>query len=401
MASVIKSESITAIVAESTEGTAAAPASATDGYTQIKDDGLDLAGTQELLERGIETSSLAKATPQLGMKGGTAAWQSELRASGTEGSAPDFGQALFSLLGSQTTIATANTSRGVGQNTGTLVAIEAADIGDYAVGDMVVVKEAGEFRAHAVTAVVTTGGSESITVLPGKSSGNFTDAVVVSKSHTYKAADTGHDSFTFNRYHGDATLEQIIGCRTTSMSIDNFTTGQIGSLSFSAQGMSRTNTASTSASHTPTYDTALPAVFLGACVFQDGASINVNEVSLSVDQPISQLKATCDANGVVSQHLSQKRSITGSFPVYATDSSVAQYTGFDNGTTFTMVFYAGVPSSTAGELTLGTIVAFYMPVCLRTNTKREDADGIVTDVVEFMATGGATGTSSELSIGFI
>ena len=392
--------SITSLKTEVTEGTAIAP-SAVGDYFQAKDDSVEITGGPELLERNIETSSLSMSTPQVGMKSGAANFATELIGSGTEGAAPDYAVAVLSLLGTSTTIASNNTSRGTSVNTQTKVAIETADIGDYAVGDMVVIKESGEHRVHAITVVDTTGSAEFITLSPGKSSGVFSDGVVVSKSINYKTSDTAASSYTFNRYAGDAVREQVAGCRTTSMSLDNFTTGQIGSLTFAAQGMSRVNTASSAAPNTPSFTTALPAVFLGAKLFNGATEVLVNEISLSVEQPVAQLKATGNSNGVSSQHLAQKRKVTGSFPLYTDSTDVSEFTDHDAGTTFSIVMYAGVPSTTAGELTFGSIIAFYMPTCIRTNVTRGSLDGIGTEVIEFQSTGGVNGTSSELTMSFI
>lgn len=398
--SIIKDDSIWAAVYESTEGTFAGPASATDGYIQARMDGTSLDGSQEVKERNIFTGSLTAANPRIGMAGVAGSLSCEAKGSGTEGTAPDYGILLESLLPEVVTIAANNTTKSSG-NTGSVLAIEDADIADYSVNDIIVVKESGGHHPAVITAVVTTGGAATITISPAKASGSFSNSVVISKAVTYKPADSGHKSYSVSNYVANAARQSGLGCRTTGVKLSNFTTGELPSFDFSFEGMTFTTTASTAASHTPTFDSSLPSVVLNSRIYKDGTSIAIEGIDLSIEQPVKFLMATSSANGKTAGRAAGKRKVSGSFAPYTDETSVAAFTAWAAGTTFSLFAFTAVPSGTAGEYTMGTFVCFYLPNCFTTSVKYADADGVVTEAIEFQATGGNTGSTDEVIIGFI
>jgi len=395
-----KKDSVFAFVEETTEGTAKAPASATDGYTQLREDGVEIIPDQDVLERTLITGTLDKSTPQVGIRSATGTFVTEFKASGTEGGEPDYTVVIESLLGSKSAMTSSVTTKATG-NTGTTLEIEDADISEFIVGRGIVIEESGAFDAAVVTVVDTTGGAAKITISPAKASGVYSNSVVISKSVTYITADTGHPSFTFSAFWGNVVRQRAIGCRSTSMSLDSFETGQLASLGWAFQAMSHDETASSVAPQTPTYDTALPPVILDACVVKDGVELDVNSLAVTIEQTWTPLKSTCDADGVIAQRATGKRNITGSFSPYSDSTDVSEFADWVAGTQFELIFSAFVPASTTGEFTLGTVIIGYLPLCFRTKVKYGDEEGVMTDMIEFMATGGKTGETGSVTLSFI
>jgi hypothetical protein len=397
---IIKDDSIWAAVYESTEGTFAGPASATDGYIQARMDGTALDGTQEVKERNIFTGTLIAANPRIGMSGVSGSLSAEAKASGTEGAAVDYDIMLESILPGLTTISTTTTTKASG-NTGSVLQIEDADISKFTVNDIIVVKQTAGHHPAVITAKTTGVGTATITISPAKASGSFSNSVVISKSKTYKPADSGHKSYSVSNYLANAVRQSGLGCRTTGVKLANFTTGELPSFDFSFEGMTFSTTASTAASHTPTFDSSLPSVVLNSRIYKDGTSIAIEGIDMSIEQPVKFLMATSSANGKTAGRAAGKRKVTGSFAPYTDETSVATFTAWAAGTTFSLFAFTAVPSGTAGEYTMGTFVCIYLPKCFTTSVKYADADGVVTEAIEFMATGGDTGSTDEVIIGFI
>lgn len=399
--SILNNDSIFAFVEESTEGTVAVPSSATDGYVACKVGATSLEPGRDLKERTIFDGTLAMMDPRLGMKSVSGKAGVEMKASGTEGSEPDYGILLESLLPDVNAISARNTTKASG-NTGSLLQIEDADIADYTVGDFIVVLQSGAYHPCWITAKATGAGVATITVSPAKASGSFSNSVEISKSVTYRPADTGHLSFSSNFYWGsggDGVKQTGLGCRTSGVEMNGFTTGELPGLDFSFEGMTYTHAASSNAPHTPTFDTSLPSVVLNSKIYKDGTSVNVNEVKLKIEQPIKFLTATGDANGKIAGRAAGKRKVTGSINPYTDGASVANFTAWDAGTTFALTGYTANPDSSTG-LALGSIVGFYLPRCVITKINYADAEGVIIENIEFMASSGAAGGSMECAIGF-
>lgn len=393
---IAKNRSIIGIMEEVTEGTYVAPATAND-FIQPLSEGFELTPAKELIERNILTSNIGKVTPRIGQKSVTGALPVEFRASGTEGAKTDFDLLLKGALGNSRQITTQTTTKAVG-NTASVLQIEDADISKFNVGDIIVILEAGAHHVAAITAKVTTPGSANITVLPAASA-PFSASVVISKSTTYYPANSGHPSLSLSYYWANEILEKAIGAKVTSMSLDNFTTGQIASFNFGFEGLSF-DEVNGSAPFTPTYDSGLPPLILQACVFQDGVELQLNEFALSLENTLGFITSTCSENGRISSRVTQ-RVLSGSMNPYKDDASVAQFTKFNNQTAFSLFVRAFNPSSVSGEIILGSAIGIYLPNCIITEKSVGDQDGILTDQLSFSADRGTVGSSEEIYIGFV
>jgi len=395
MGTTVKKNTAVGIEIESTEGTYVAPSAATK-YVQTLADGFELSPAKELLERNIFTSSIGKTSPLTGQFQVQGTIPVEARAFSTEGTAPEYDALMRSALGSRRQITTTTTTKASG-NTGSVLQIEDADISKFNVGDIVMVKQSGAYHVSPISAKSTGAGTATITLLIPKASGSFSNSVVVSKSTTYIVADSGHPSLSISKYVENAVLEKALGCKVTSMALENFATGQIPSFSFGFEGLNFDRSL-TPIPHTPSYDTALPPIVLDGRLYMDGTSIEVNEISVQLENALGFKTSISAENGRVSSRATE-RTITGTFNPYKADDSVANYTKYKNNTAFSLFAYAKVPTSTAGEF--GNVVAIYMPNCIITELGEGDQDGLLQDSITFSANRGTAGSTSEIYIAFI
>jgi hypothetical protein len=278
---IIKKNSVVAVVEEVTEGTYVAPASGADFIQTLE--ALDVAAAKELLEREVLLASIGKIQPRVGEDSVTGSLPVEFKASGTEGSAPEYAPLVKSALGAETSITTQTTTKT--GNTASQLEIQDADIGKFSLYDVLVVLEAGAHHICYVTAIDTTATLANIQVLPA-ASGAFSDNVVISKNQMYVTGNDGHPTFSTSLYWGDEILQTGVGCRTSGLTLSNFTAGQLASLEASFEGLTFARS-DASAAFTPVFDSALPPVIINACVFQDGTQLEVQNFSFSLTNTIA------------------------------------------------------------------------------------------------------------------
>jgi hypothetical protein len=394
---ILKNTSVIGIEEEVTEGTYLAPQAATS-YLQPLDSGFELTPAREKIDRSILTNSIGRPTPRLGIKSVQAALPVEFRASGTEGADVDAAPLLHGALGARRSISTNTTTKNAG-NTGSVLQIQDVDISKFNVGDVILVKEAGAHHVCAVTTVDATGGAANISILPAKPSGSFSNSVIISKSTVYYTANSGHPSLSLSYYWGNTILQKGSGCKVSSMALDNFSTGQVASLKFGLEGLGY-GEADGAAPHTPSYDSGLPPIILGATVYRDGVSIDINQFGLSLANSLSFLTATSNANGRSGSRV-VSRTITGSLNPFKDDTTTTYHDAFNAGTEFSLFIKAFNPSAVAGEYTMGSVVGIYLPKCIATEDKVADLNGILTEAISFQAVRGSNGATEEMYMGLI
>lgn len=219
---------------EVTQGVAVEPTAGSDAIA-ILADGFDFNGEKELVERNVLTSSIAQQIPRTGIKTATGSIGVEWKAKGVEGDAPETYPLFKSLLGYQAT-RTATTTKSTG-NTASELQLEDADVVKYKVGDIVLVKEAGAFHVSPIKTITTTPGAAKIELLRAKEIGAFSNSVVISKALVSRGVNSGHSYLTVTSYLDDVVKYQSAGCLVSSMSLENFTVGQIPTLSFGLEGI--------------------------------------------------------------------------------------------------------------------------------------------------------------------
>lgn len=394
---VIRNNSVIGFEIESTEGTYVAPSAATS-YVQPLADGWELVPQVPELERAILTSSIGHATGRPGVKSVTGQVPVEFRASGTEGAATDFDPLLRSVLGATRAIAGNNTTKSSG-NTGSVLQIEDADIAEYTVGDIIVVKESGLHWPCAITAKDSTGGAANITISPAKPSGSFSNSVVISKSTMYYTANSGHPSLSGSFYYGNEKRFAGLGMKCASMSIDNFTPGALASFNFGLEGMNYT-VANGVAPHTPTFDSGLPPTILRACMYLAGTEYRISQFGLSVANSLAWLASTCSQTGRDSSKVID-RVISGTINPYMDDTTTTLEDYLASKAEFSLFISAFIPSATSGEMTFGSCIGIWLPTCIVAEEKIGNVDGILTNDISFKATRGAAGATEEMYLGFI
>lgn len=388
----IKQNTKVAVTKETTAGTYEAPANA--DFIAVLSDGLEINGTKESLERNILGTGLTKAQPRSSNRAVAGTIPCEFKASNVEGQAPEYGVMAESALGATRTSTTSVTS-GTGHTT-TQVNIDDADISKFKVGDIALIKEAGAYHLSPITVVDTTPGTAFITILIAGDS-TFSDAVEIANFTTYFAADTGHPTFSVTKYVEDNIKTEGIGCRTSSMSVENFTANQLASWSFGIQGLDFTTSVSAIA-NTPAYDSSLPPIIVEACIYKNGVKLPVSEMSFSIENTIANITSTCSPSGKLGSRVSD-RTISGTLTPYLEDDNVDIQSEFDNDSLYSIFGYAYNPTGTTGEF--NQVVAFYMPNCSTTELTEADADGILTHNVSFSASGGSDGSETPMFITFI
>lgn len=389
MANTVKRNTVYAVEVEVTEGTYVVPSSA-DVFVQTLADGSEMTPAKELLERDIFAASIGKVTPRTGQKSVSGAMPVEMRAGEVEGDIPEWDALMRSALGSRKTTNAITTSTG---HTTTVIQIEDADIASLEVNDIVMIKEAGEFHVSPITAVDPTPAAANITLLVAAPSAP-SDNVVLAKAVTYEVASTGHPSLSITKYVENAVRETAVGSKVASMSLENFSTGQLASWNFGFEGLTYARTLA-AAPFTPDYDSSLPPIILNACVYQDATQIPVNNLSWSLENSLGFTTSTCSPNGRTSGRVTS-RTITGSYDPYKQDDDLGQYNKFDGNTEYSLFASAHVPTSTTGEFE--QVVAFYMPNCISTELGESDQDEVLQDAVSFQASTGAAGTDEEIVI---
>jgi hypothetical protein len=378
---------------ETTEGVYEAPSAGSDFITVLAD-GAEMNGTKESLERNILGVGLTKPQPRTANRAVSGTLPCEFKAGSNEGDKPEYSELIQAAMGSEREVATNTTSKaGNGTNT---VEIEDADISKFEVGDMIVVKEAGAYHVSPITAVDSTGGAANITLLTTAASA-FSDNVEISKYTTYKTADSGHPTFSVTKYIEDNVETQGIGCRVTTMSLENFVANQLASWNFAFEGLDF-KTSINPIGVVPEYDSSLPPIIVEACVYKDGVRIPVSELSISVENTVGTITSTCAKSGKISSRISE-RTVTGSMSPYIQSDDVVIQGEFDNDTLYSIFFYAYNPTSTDGEF--NQVVAGYMPSCSTTELTEGDLDGVLQHSVSFSASGGTAGSGTQLFLGYI
>lgn len=377
----IKKNTKIAIERETTQGTYVAP-TAGASFIQVKEDGLEMTPGKELLERNILGLGLSKVTPRTGLRSVTGALPVEMKAGSTEGAQPEYGLMLESLLGT-----VKETASQVSGSSHTTTTIFVSDTSGYEVGDVVLIKEAGAYHKSPIASLVT---DTSIELLVEMDSAPA-DGVEIAALCTYKGADDGHPAYSATKYVEDAVRETATGCLTTSMSVDNFTTGQLADLSFGFEGLDFARSLSAPA-YTPSFDSSEPPIILKACIFVDGEEVEVNEFTLSVENTIGFIQDTC--NGKTASRITD-RAVSGTINPYKLDDNIDNFNRFNENTTFSLFVTAHTPTGTTGEFK--ETFSFYLPVCIITEISETDLDGVLQESLSFTA-GSVDGSVSDIFI---
>lgn len=397
----IKENTKVAVEIETTEGTHVDPQSGA-AFIQPLSDGLEIAPGKELLERNNLNASIGKSTPRTGIQEVTGTIPVEMKSQGnTEGGAPEYGPLLESCLGTkrqQATALTMSDADDVGGNaySDTIIRLADADANKINVGDIITTKRAGAFHTSPVASVNNTPGQVEVVLEVADPAGAYADGIEIAAFTTYFTANSGHPSLSVTKYVEDAVKETATGCKTTSMALNNFTTGQLADMAFGFEGLSF-DRALEAPAHTASFDSALPPVILEACVYQNGVKIDINELTISVENTLGFITSTCEPSGKRASRITE-RDVTGTINPYKQDDDISDFNRFKTNETFSLFARAYNPSATAGEY--GEVVSFYLPSCLITELGEADQDGVLQETLTFTAGRGNDGSTEEIYVSF-
>ena len=388
----VKSNTKVAVKKETTEGTYAAPAA--EDFITALEDGLEVNGSKESLERNILGTGLTKAQSRTANRSVSGTIPCEFKAGSTDGSAPEYSVLVEAALGDIRNNSSSITT-GTGHST-TVLNIEDVDISKLKVGDSIIIKESGAHHISVITAVDETLGAANITLLTAGTSA-FSDNVEIAAHTTYFTADKDHPTFSVTKYIEDAVEKRGTGCRVNSMAIENFVPNQLATLNFGFEGLDFSDSLN-APGVTPTFDSSLPPIIVSACLFKNGTQLTVAELSLSVENTVALITSTCQASGKIGSRISE-RTITGSLTPYIEDNNIDIQTNFDNDDLFSLFFYAYNPTATAGEF--NQAIAVYLPNCSITELGETDSDGIMQFSLSFEASGGTDGSDTQMFMTYI
>lgn len=386
-----------AVEIEATEGTHVLPQSG-QSFIQVVKDGAEFTKSQETLTRNIFTGSIGQVQSRVGIKSVTGSMPVEFRAGSSEGAAPEASPLYASAMGGQKQRTAITTKTG---NSATRLEIEDLDISEFSQYDVVLVKEAGQFEMSWVFSVDTTPGAAGITLGQGLS---FTpsDNVEIAAVTQYTTAESGHPSLSITKYIETTKDEQATGAKVTSMSLEGWETGSIGTMNFGFEGLTWDSNL-TARPFDPEYDVTKPPIILNACFYQDGVRVPVNSLSLSLENTLGFVTSTCSPNGRISSRPTA-RVITGSFTPYKQDDDLTQFNNFKCNIPYTLFAYAYNPILDAncnptGEFENAT--AILLTNVVTTELGESDSDGLLVEEVTFSANRGDAGTEEELKIAFV
>lgn len=374
---IVKNESTLALVPEATEGVYDATTSASE-YIEVLADGAELNLTRELLERDLLTDTVEKEAVRTSIANVEGSIPVELKASSTEGDAPQSLDVLLrSLLGGKRQITSDQTSD---NTTHTSTIIYFSDTSAFAVGDCVLVKESNAYEVRPIASIQT---NTSITLAFALDNGAPSNSVVVSQVTTYYHDTANSISFSAEHNLGSQAIQQQAnGLRCNSGSIENWSVGQIPTMTFGVQGLGL-DRVDADASETPAFSDALPPVALSACMWVDSNKLSYTEFGMSIENTVSYIQDACDADGRIASRITDQ-TVNVNVNPYMDDSDLSKtWNKFNDNDDVSFFIYAYNPSSTAGEF--ANAVAIWIPQAKITASPVADNDGIIAENLEIRA----------------
>lgn len=255
------------------------------------------------------------------------------------------------------------------------------DTTDLNIGDIVVMKNSTDKILHV--SPITSKDTTKITILV-PFSGTVTHLTSVKKVLQYVVANSGHPSFSVTSYITSSDTNHVRtyvkGAKTTSMSLEDFSTGQQPKLSFGYEALGFDRDLE-SPDYTPVYDASMPIIALCVKVFKDSTLMESNELSISLENTLGFRDSITSCNGRTKSFVTAMN-ITGHITPYKEDDSIVNYEAWLNDTPFSLFGWAFNPDSDGNP---EEIVAFYLPKCQFTEIAQSDIDGLLQDNMPFSA----------------
>lgn len=369
----VKGESSVFIEKELTEGTYVAPTASLSAI-EVEEDFSGFSYTRDVIERNVLSSTIEAEKPRNGLPNVEGSIPTELKAGQIEGVEPRSGKLFESLLGGVAV------STEIISTTGhTSSMINLSDLSDPpVVGQVVVIKVAGDYFTTPVLDRSITPGAKSITVFPYTMP--FPDGVVISASSTYYY-ENNEAPLSVTSYLGGEVAEKVAGAKVSSAEL-SWETGAIPKAAFSLSALTYLKEIEVP-SFVPDFSLEpQPAVALDACVYINGVEFDYNSFSLSINKTLSTLLSACKPQGKVSNRATNLV-VTGSINPYMSETNVTFFNSFNLGSPLNLLITLKNPSNIPGQYS--NVVAIWMPQLVLTAVNNGDQDGILTDELEFQS----------------
>lgn len=375
MSDITKDFTLVAVKEETTEGTFAEPANG--DYFETLEDGATVTKTRETKERNILTGDRMRQDLRLSTRDAELEVPVEMKAGSAEGLAPKY-QPFFHSFGFKNR-GLANTVTSGEDHTTTKLYISNSDLSKFKKNDIILVKQAGAYHTTPIADILSDGGGDYLVPLVPFASAP-SDNVIIAKSQCLALDKTQNKTLSFKRVmEGNRVVDNISGNRTSSIELQNWSTGEYASWLFKTMGLDYTEKVEASAlSISPTYDNSNPPLILSACIYKNGVKITANEFTLTMEQTVSMKTSTCAENGKVSSRATGKYNITGSINPYKEQDSLPWTLDESE---FSVFVRAYNPTGVDGEYK--EVCAVFLPLCKATEIEQADVEGLMADQVTF------------------
>jgi hypothetical protein len=370
MALVIKGRTSVFLKDEVTENTYVAPATAADAVEVLEDfSGFEY--SRETIERAVLSNTVESEAPRAGLPDVVGTLPTELKAAATEGAAPRANVLYKSLMGGRRQSVALEVDAG-----STTTVINLVDASTVNVGDSLHFKVAGNHFVRPVASKASNAVTLAFAAPVAPAAG-----VDVSALTTYYHA-TNDGSFSTTAELGQEISEQATGCKVESGEISNWSTGSIPQISFALKALGLDKVDSVSGIVPDFSGEPQPPVALDAKAYLGGTALEYSEFSLNINNTLNDVLSCAKPQGKLASRLTNFL-VTGSINPYMESADVSRFEKFNESTSTNLFIYVANPSSTDGEFS--NVVALWMPKIVFTSVNNGDADGVLTDEIEFQA----------------
>jgi hypothetical protein len=230
MANIQTRSTVVAVKKEVTEGVPVVPTSGADAIA-IQDD-FTMEPAFDTLDNAEVKASIGAAKTILGNENPTASLSHYLKASGTAGTAPNYGELVESFMGGvSAAVAEYDT---VAASTTTVVKVDTGEGATFERGEFLLIKDpTNGYRVRPIDSIASNDLSIGFQLPTAPAAG-----VNLGQCVLYKPANTGHPTVNLWAYLGNGgAIEMMAGGRVTSMNIDA-AAGEFINANYSIEGLS-------------------------------------------------------------------------------------------------------------------------------------------------------------------
>ena len=354
---------------ESTEGTASAP----DGNDAILAQSIATNPQQDWHQRAYQGAPAVRPGVPGAQTGPGVTFQTDIRPNGTDNTLEV--DELFQACMGQVSAGTGDTT--ISGTASTQTSINVTSEANFTAGNMLMVEGSTE-NEFECAGVITAVASGVLTVFPGLSSAPTTAGKAVKEMRTFqvKLEPSAVNSLTIDVFEnsgsGTSKYTRFVGCRG-SFNISSPRAGSIPMVSwdFKAHSWSK---ATDGTRPTPTYDSASPKAAKATKLKIDTTLTDAYDIEINAGITVTPKFSQNSSNGIYGLPVTDCRP-TGAFKIHPATTSVAQYTGWQAGTEFSL-------TQQFGNAEFGTW-AYCIPKASRTAVVDGDDSGVGTNEITF------------------